>query len=92
MNIIAWILSLSILVVLMIQAVDFHKATVCRQKAWQKSTELLTRNFLSEPKPIERSWELGCRIHLVRNHDEVTWQRLPSLNAHKFVLPVKGSL
>lgn len=87
-----WLLALSILITLMIQAVDFHKSTVCRQEAWLKGTELKTRSLLSDPKPREREWHLNCRIHILRAQEEITWQRLPHLTKHSFDLPLKGAL
>lgn len=92
MSFIAWLVAISTLITLMIQAVAFHKATVCRQEAWLKSTELKTRALLSHPSPHERDWHLGCRIHLLRNQEKVTWQRLPSLSKHDFPLDLTGEL
>lgn len=92
MNLISWLLSFSILILLMVEAVAFHKATVCRQEAWLKSTEMKTRTLLTEVKPHAREWHLGCRIHLLRTQDEITWQRLPNISKRNFALPLKGKL
>jgi hypothetical protein len=92
MNILAWLMSLSFLIYLMIQAVDFHKSTVCRQEAWLKSVELKTHSLLYQPKPYERDWHLGCRIHLYRSQESISWQRLPNLKKHDFILPLNGAL
>ena len=92
MNLIAWLLGLSILILLMAQAVAFHKATVCRQEAWLKSTEMKTRTLLTEVKPYARDWHLSCRILVLRSQNQLTWQRLPRLTRHQFVIPLKGKL
>lgn len=92
MNLVSWLVAISTLISLMIQAVSFHKATVCRQEAWLKSTELRTRALLYKPAPHERDWHLGCRIHLLRNQDAITWQRLPHLKKHEFTLELEGAL
>lgn len=92
MNFIAWPVALSTLIYIMIQAVAFHRATVCRQEAWLKSAELKTRSLLHNPAPHERDWHLKCRIHLSRNQDEITWQRLPNLKKHQFRLDLEGVL
>jgi hypothetical protein len=92
MNVLHWLVALSFLIILLIEAVDFHRATVCRQEAWLKSTELRTRSLLSNPKPRERDWHLQCRIHLVRDQETISWQRLPSLKKHDFDLPLRGAL
>ncbi len=92
MNLIAWLLAISTLITLMIKAVSFQKATVCRQEAWLKSTELKTRSLLYQPASHERDWHLNCRIHLLRNHDQITWQRLPHLKKHEFQIDLDGAL
>jgi L-rhamnose isomerase len=92
MKFLPWLLAISVLIVLMIQAVDFHKATVCRQEAWLKGTELITRSHLSNPKPYEREWHLNCRLHILREQESISWQRLPHLTKHAFNLPLKGEL
>ncbi len=92
MNLIALPLGLAILLVLLAQAVVFHKATVCRQEAWLKSTELVTNSLLINSAPLKRDWHLGCRIHLVRQHNLVTWQKLPDLKKVPFHLTLKGHL
>lgn len=92
MNLVSWLVAISTLLGLLIQAVTFHKATVCRQEAWLKSTELRTRALLFKPAPFERDWHLGCRIHLLRSQEEITWQRLPNLTKHEFKLDLTGEL
>jgi hypothetical protein len=92
MNLLVWVASLSILVTLLLQGVNFHRATVCRQEAWLKSAELKTRSLLSKPKSHERDWHLACRLHVLRKQDRVSWQRLPKTEANEFHLPLKGSL
>ena len=92
MNLVSMLVAISTVIYLMIQAVSFHKATFCRQEAWLKSTELRTRALLYKPTPYERDWHLGCRIHLLRNQGQITWQRLPHLTKHQFNLDLTGDL
>jgi hypothetical protein len=92
MNIISWLLALSIMILLMVEAVAFQRVTICRQEAWRKSVELKTRTLLTESKPYARDWHLGCRIYLERNQDEIIWQRLPNLKRHSFSLTLMGKL
>lgn len=92
MNLIAWVLSLSVLVWLMIQAVDFHRATICRQKAWLKSTELITRSKLSRSTSPESAVDLDCRLFLTRSQDKVLWRQGLSLKQHTFTLELVGDL
>lgn len=92
MNFLAWIVALSALISVLIQSVAFHRATVCRQKAWLKSTELLTRTLLTEERPFEKDGDLSCKLYLVRRQAQVTWQLLPSLKRHSFTLDVQGKL
>lgn len=92
MSFLSWMLALGVLVYIMIESVAFHRATVCRQEAWLKSTELLTRALLLKPKAKEREWHLGCRLHFTRSEQEVTWQKLPSLKKRHFALSLDGRL
>lgn len=92
MSLLSWLVALAVLLVIVIKAVVFYRATACRQMAWLKSTELVTRSLLPNPKPIEREWHLGCRLHLVREQDQANWQRLPSMKKHTFFVQLKGEL
>ena len=92
MNILAWMLSISVLIFLLIESVAFHKATVCRQEGWLKSTELRTHALLYRPGAKERTWHLRCRMVITRNHSEIHWQKLPSLSRKNFTLPLDGKL
>ena len=92
MNFLSWLLGLSVLIILVIKAVALHRVPVCRQEAWLKSTELVTRSLLSNPMPRARDWHLGCRIHLLREHNSITWQQLPTMKKHHFELELKGDL
>ncbi|MCM2350411.1 MAG: hypothetical protein NDI69_10355 [Bacteriovoracaceae bacterium] len=92
MNLISWVLGLSILIYLMLEAVAFHRATVCRQEAWLKSAELKTRSLLPNAKERERSFHLSCRLVLLRDKENITWQKLPGLRKHQFTLKLEGSL
>ncbi len=92
MNLIAWLLALSLLVTVMREAVVFHQATVCRQKAWLKSTELMTRTLLTKPKANAQSVDFTCKLAVSLNKKIVTWRRMPYLKTHQFQLPLKGHL
>lgn len=92
MNVLAWLLSFSVLILLMVKAVDFHKATVCRQEAWLKSTELKTRSLLTEESQKDQNIHPRCRLFIKRDGENITWQRMPALSSHSFVLPLKGKL
>jgi hypothetical protein len=92
MTFLSWLLAITVLIGLMVQTVAFHKSTVCRQEAWLRGTEMLTRALLTSPRVLERNWHLSCRIHLTRHNNLVKWQRLPHLKSHSFELDLKGSL
>lgn len=92
MNILSWMLALGFLVSVLSQGITFHKATVCRQEAWLISTELITGSLLSNPKPLERDFHLGCRISFLREQTKVFWQRFPHLKRHHFELNLSGTL
>lgn len=92
MNILAWMMSLAILIYLMAEAVTFQRATVCRQEAWLKSTELRTRALLTSPPEKEKGWHMSCKLLLYRKKTLVTWRRLPSLMKKEFILELEGKL
>ncbi len=92
MNLLAWSLSLSLLILLMIKAVDLQTSTVCRQNAWLKSTELKTRALLHKPLEKEIALDPKCRTFIRRTAQEVSWQRLPSIKRHEFHLKLKGKI
>jgi hypothetical protein len=92
LNLIAWVLALTLMVTVMIEAVVFHQATVCRQKAWLKGVELQTGTLLHRPKDQALGLDAGCKLYVVRKHQRISWKRLPNLKTHEFVLPLKGKL
>lgn len=92
MNLLVWVLALTLIVSLMVESVVFYKATVCRQRAWLKGTELVTRNLLYSPQTYERFVDLSCKVYVSRSHKRVLWHRLPQLNKHEFKLELKGKL
>jgi hypothetical protein len=92
MNLLSWTLAFSILIFLMIEAVSFHRGTVCRQVAWLKSSELMTRSLLTDPPSFERAWHARCKLRIVRQKDKITWQRLPSPRWHRFDSGLQGEL
>ncbi len=92
MNILAWVLSLCLLLFIMLEAVVLHKTTVCRQKAWLASFNLYVKTTLNQTKPFERSFQPGCRLYVLREHEQVTWQRLPGMKKHSFKLNLNGKL
>lgn len=92
MNFLAWLLGLSLLLVLSLGAVDFFKASVCRQKAWLKGSELQTRTLLHNPPASDQAVDISCKLYVIRKNKTITWQRLPNLKKHLFNLPLKGKL
>lgn len=92
MNQLGWLLGLMILVLLLTQAVTFHKATVCRQKAWLKSTELRTRALLSSSPAREKALVLSCKTMVARTNEQIIWQKLPTPKTHQYNLKLTGQL
>jgi hypothetical protein len=92
MNLLAWVLALSLMVSLMVESVVFYQATVCRQKAWLKGTELITRTLLHSPLSYEQRVDISCKLYASRTNKRVTWHRLPNLKKHEFRLDLKGKL
>lgn len=92
MNILTWSLSVALVIALMSQAISFHKSTVCRQEAWLKSIELKTNALLSKPASREHKLIPKCKIHVIRNYSNITWNYPPSLKNIVFNLDLQGNL
>jgi len=92
MNILAWLLALTMLTILMIQAVVFQKVTVCRQDAWLKGVELSTSALLHQPKEHDQRLIASCQVHVTRRSQKISWRALPNLKSHEFELPLHGAL
>ena len=92
MNFLAWLLSLTLLVVIAMESVEFYKASVCRQKAWLKGAELQTRTLLHEPPQRDQAVDVSCHLYVQRSGSHITWQRLPNFRKHLFELPLRGKL
>ena len=91
MNLLSWLLSLTLLLVALMESVDFFSATICRQKAWLISTELQTRSLLDSSAPTETAFNQNCRLQVIRNAS-VSWHRIGAQGKHAFHLPLKGKL
>lgn len=91
MNILAWVLSISILFLALEESVAFFSATICRQKAWLKASELKTRTLLFEAKPFESSYLASCQL-IVMRRQRITWQKVSGGPSHLFELPLVGQL
>lgn len=87
----AWLMAITFLVLLVVEAVDFHRNTVCRQIAWKESVILATRATLSTAKESDWGWHGGCRLKINRVAKSIHWQRLPK-GKHSFLLDLSGQL
>lgn len=92
MNFLAWLLGLTLLLSLSMGAVEFFRASVCRQKGWLKGSELKTRTLLHHPPATDFAVDPGCRLYVTRKDKTISWQRLPNIKKHQFNLPLKGKL
>jgi hypothetical protein len=92
MNLLAWLLSLSTSLLLVIEATQFHKASVCRQKAWGKSFESLTRGLFPKAQEKELRYLPGCNILITREQNHIRWKKPLSLKSHLFEMNLKGKL
>jgi hypothetical protein len=91
MNALSWLLAISTLIILIVKAMNLHEMNVCRQEAWLKSTEYLTRSLLTSPVQ-DREWHLRCQLVLSKDNDQIFWQRLPSMKKHNFHIELSGQL
>ena len=92
MTFISWIMGLSLLIFLLFKGIEFHRAMVCRQEAWQKSMDLLSSSLFQGSPKQEIAFHATCRLSFIRNKDRVLWQKVPSLKKNVFELGIKGTL
>jgi hypothetical protein len=86
MQMITSLLCLSLLIVILCQAVTFHKTIVCRQKIWLRGTESITTTLLSEPKSFETIWIRECNLAVQRRLQQANWKK------NKLTLNLAGHL
>jgi hypothetical protein len=75
MNLLSWSLAIAILMLLAAESVTFFKDTICRQKIWLQSTEMLTRSLLTETGDQELGTNPGCKAALYRKKQDIQWVR-----------------
>jgi hypothetical protein len=92
MNYISWIMGLSLLTILVFKGIEFHRALVCRQEAWQTSLVLLSRSLFQEAPVRERAFHTSCRLSFSRDQNRVVWQKVPSFKRNVFYLSLQGTL
>jgi hypothetical protein len=92
MNILSWVLALSFMVGALYESLKFYQASLCRQLAWLKSTESLTRSLILGAQPQETIHTLGCQLTIKRLHRVVKWSAVPQNKWHSFEAKLKGSL
>ncbi len=90
MNILSWLLGITVLVTVVIESIMFHEATVCRQEAWRGSFILSTRLLLTDPQEKETLLSPRCRIFIKQHEGKVSWLR--DFKTHSFKLELKGKL
>lgn len=93
MNILSWLMGLSLMLFLFMEATLLHKSTVCRQKAWLLSTELLTSATLNAAPEGDKRWNINCKLMARRKKKEINWWRLKSINQqNKFEFDLPGAI
>ena len=90
MNLTVWILAITLMVGLLIKSIDFHRSTICRQKAWALSLELRTHELLEAYEGTERKFLPDCKIQVSRNNKKVWWRSLKK--SYEFTLELDGKL
>jgi hypothetical protein len=92
MNLLSVVLSLSLLVFSFTEAVALHRATVCRQKAWLRSTELLTAATLVREFKNETSLNVACQTAVNIDGRTISWLNTKTFKKHLFEVDLKGNL
>lgn len=92
MKLVSTLLCLSLLIFTFIEAVALHRATVCRQKAWLRSTELLTASTLNSAASSQSSLDVACQISVNIEGRSVSWRKARTLKKNAFEVDLKGYL
>lgn len=92
MNLLAWLLSLTVTFLLLMEAVNFHTASICRQKAWAQSFESLTRGLFPKAKEKELRYIASCNLLITKEQMKVFWKKPLSFKKHAFEINLKGKL
>lgn len=90
MKILGWVICLTLLMTVLMQAVAFQKATVCRQRVWLKSLEMRTSETLSQSSDSDLFKSSKCELQIIRKSKTITWFKGKKLNT--FEVSLKGKL
>jgi hypothetical protein len=91
MNFIPWLLAISLLMGILYKTVAYHKATVCRQRAWLISTEMITRSLIKSSSPTY-NFDLKCSSKFTLKGLTASWMQIPSFKENTVHLDLKGKL
>jgi hypothetical protein len=92
MNLISWVLTLSFIVGACYEAVLFYQGTVCRQTAWLKSTEIVTRAKMTSPQEKEVLYYPKCQLNVIRAGNLVRWRTSLKRDWHYYELKLIGKI
>lgn len=90
MKILVWVMALSLMVFIMTSAVSFHRATVCRQVAWERSFLSFSQSLFPKARPTGFIFEKSCGVTITRRGSLVHW--FSGLKPQRFELKVRGKL
>lgn len=82
--------SISGVMMILYQAVNFSKVTACRQEAWLKSTELVTHQKMDHPSN-QSLYHSKCEI-LVSGTKKIIWRQIPNGKSKQFKIMLSGNL
>lgn len=92
MKILGQVMASLVMLLIVSRAINYHKLTVCRQKAWLKSFELESASRLNSPHFIKHRFESSCLIKVSKSGPSVLWFDAKNLKLHRFDLSLKGNL
>jgi hypothetical protein len=92
MNLISWVLTLSFIVGACFEAVLFYQGTVCRQTAWLKSTEMVTRAKMTSSPLKKVLYYPKCQLNVIKVGNHVKWRTSLKRDWHYFELKLIGKI
>jgi hypothetical protein len=91
MNTILWTLLLIAFVSLLHQGLELHQASVCRSRAWLKSSELLTSTLLTGEVFSPVSFESSCKLRFIQKGQKIRWFKPGEIQGQIFDLNMRNS-
>ena len=87
-----YLLGLSIIVGVLVEATMMYRTTSCRQKAWLWATELSTKKLINQDSTISYRKIHNCKVTFLRKGTIHAWKMDDKNKLVPFEIDLKGKL